>query len=189
MKVFIALLLFNLALALPNSPKVPKFIVQQDRSMSDIPNIDIVFPDGHEDRMILKRHYVADDDEDTQELNCNFLGHLEKDKDACLAVTGCPGQNMEFTIHSTHNIETNKYIMYPSGNVELVRTDSIHGPDIDSEEEYQTSKDRASGSKKCSRDDTSDCEPLPLTNELKMKVCIVPFHLQNVPFSNIISYV
>ena len=97
MKIFVAFALFNLTLALPNSKLAPKITVQQDRSPLTIPIIDILFPDGHEDKMILKRHFVTDEEKEKQELNCNFLGHLQNDREACLAVTGCPSQQMEFT--------------------------------------------------------------------------------------------
>ena len=169
MKIFIALSLINLTLAMPNSPNTPKITVQQDRSISTIPKIDIVFPNGHEDKMILKRHHVTENEEENQELNCNFLGHLEKDREACLAVTGCPGQEMEFTIHSRHNVETNKYVLLPSGNVE-----PIAGNQNDMVESITDPKllglDRASESS-CTINNITGCKPLPPTSEIKLKVC------------------
>ena len=91
--------------------------MDQDRSSFGIPRIDIVFPDGHEDQIVLQRHFVTDLQSD---LSCNYLGHLVKDKESCIAVTGCPGESMYFTIHSSHNFESNKFILYPSGVVETI---------------------------------------------------------------------
>ena len=59
--------------------------------MSSIPAIAMTFPDGITDHLILNQH----NDE------CNYLGHLEKDQDVCVAMTGCLGQDhVEFTILS-----------------------------------------------------------------------------------------
>ena len=148
----------------------PKITIHQDRSFSTIPKIGIIFPDGHEDRMILKRHFVTDDDIRLNKMNCNFLGRLEKDKNACLAVTGCPGQPMEFTIHSSHNIDTNKYVLHPSGVVEMVPASSTEDYANHLDNKYDMDLERASTC--CTRDDTSCCKPLPESNQLNLKVNI-----------------
>jgi len=60
-------------------------------SSNGIPGIDITMPDGSEDSLHLK-HAI---DEST----CAFRGHLRNDPQACVAVTGCPGQDpLEITI-------------------------------------------------------------------------------------------
>ena len=174
MKVFIAVTLFGLTLAAPNSQVPPNITVEHDRSLSAIPKIGIVFPDGHEDRMILKKHFVSDEERELDASNCNFLGRLEKDKEACLAVTGCPGEEMEFTIHSIHNVDTNKYVLHPSGNVELTLQadrpmDKIKFEDIPQLQELN----RASGT--CTLKDISGCKQLPPTNEIRLKASAKKF--------------
>ncbi len=37
-------------------------------------------------------------------LHCDFLGHLANEMEACVAMTGCPGEDdVSFTIFSKHN--------------------------------------------------------------------------------------
>ena len=92
----------------------------QDRSINEIPEIRIAFPDGHEDTLVLRRHTNTDLDRLISKPNCNFIGSLKNDRKACVAVTGCPGQDMDFTINSEHNTLTNLYRLKTSGKVELV---------------------------------------------------------------------
>ena len=189
MKVFVVVTLFGLTLALSNSQIAPKITVQQDRLTSSLPKIEITFPDGHKDRIVLKRHSVFNYKKKETGSECNFLGRLEKDRKACLAVTGCPGQEMKFTIHSKHNTETNKYVLHPSGNVEMVP--SSMKPTFDIFKDFQksniqnvTSLDRYMSSD-CNHDDTSGCKALPETMELKLKVVLntkkLSFNLKEFP--------
>ena len=99
---------------------MPVIRVSQDRTLTSIPEIQIVFPDGHADSLILHRHYVSDLERLESKPNCNYLGHLEKDLQACVAVTGCLGQDMELTINSKHNSVSNTYLLRKSGKVELI---------------------------------------------------------------------
>ena len=79
----------------------------------------ITFADGHEDKLILHRHIIFEVERTMDEqMNCNYLGHLEKDASACVAVTGCLGEDMELTINSKHNTKTNMYLLKKSGEVE-----------------------------------------------------------------------
>ena len=55
-------------------------------------------------------------------MHCNFIGHLAKESDACVAVTGCPGHEMEFTINSKHTGEHNKFILHENGEVEVIES-------------------------------------------------------------------
>ena len=68
--------------------------------------------------MVLNRHYSLKSDEINGEPNCNFIGHLEKDADSCVAVTGCPGEQMELTIHSKRNGLTSRLIHHDSGEIQ-----------------------------------------------------------------------
>ena len=80
--------------------------------MSAIPSIAMTFPNGITDHLILNQH----NDE------CNYLGHLEKDQDVCVAMTGCLGQDhVEFTILS-RTFENPHFLWHKDGSVEQLRT-------------------------------------------------------------------
>ena len=53
-----------------------------------IPEIDIVFPDGQMDSLVLERHFASPEARMAGEKHCNFFGHLKNDASACVAVTG-----------------------------------------------------------------------------------------------------
>ena len=92
------------------------------KSLDGIPNIDITFPDGHQDNFVLERHYMSETERMAQKMHCNFIGHLAKDTDACVAVTGCIGDEMEFTVNSKHAGESNKFVLRKNGELELVES-------------------------------------------------------------------
>ena len=104
-------------------------MVQQDRSSTSIPEIQITFPNGHQDNLILHKHYSSDLQKTRSKEHCNYLGHLEKDVKACVAVTGCIGDEMDFTITSKHNTFTTYYHMDKYGKVEAISRLSLknHG--------------------------------------------------------------
>ena len=113
--------------SVPHEPRQiqiePRITVKAPKTREGIPNIDIVFPDGHEDTMVLHRHYESPKARMAGELHCNFFGHLKNDPRACVAVTGCLGrENMEFTINSKHSIHTNMYILEKNGNLKLIES-------------------------------------------------------------------
>ena len=54
-----------------------------------------------------------------KKVTCNFFGQLENENTACVAVTGCPGEDMEFTIVSKHSNHVG-YILHKDGHLELV---------------------------------------------------------------------
>ena len=87
-------------------------------------NIDIDFPDGHKDRLILEKQpqsQISLRNKDLGIESCRYLGYLESDKKACVAMTGCYGnENLEFTINSEHSGSTNMYILNTNGQVEAV---------------------------------------------------------------------
>ena len=52
---------------------------------------------------------------------CHFSGHLEKDSEACVGMTGCIGsEDVEFTILSDHATCSGLYKWSKDGNVELM---------------------------------------------------------------------
>ena len=93
------------------------------RSVNYVPEIDIVFPNGHEDSLVLQRHYSNPEARMSGERHCNFFGHLRHDSKACVAVTGCyPEENMELTINSKHSTESNMFVLEKSGNLVAIES-------------------------------------------------------------------
>ena len=70
----------------------------------------------------MERHYASPEARIAGEEHCNFFGHLKNDASACVAVTGCYGEeDMEFTINS-RDLETNMYILRKNGNFEAIQS-------------------------------------------------------------------
>ena len=57
-----------------------------------------------------------------RKMHCNFIGHLAKDSTACVAVTGCPGKTMEFSINSKHARNSNRFVLHENGDIEIVES-------------------------------------------------------------------
>ena len=125
MKIALLLLSFFFAVAKPQElPKITINKTKPPRSINDngIPSIDITFPDGSQDHLVLERHYMCEADKMAKKMNCNFIGHLANEKEACVAVTGCPGERMEFTINSKHAGRGNRFILHQNGTMEKVES-------------------------------------------------------------------
>ena len=120
MKLALVILLPCLISAKPFG--LPEVNVKETRSANGIPAIDITFPDGFQDKLVLERHYMTEMDRMAQKMHCNFIGHLANEKEACVAVTGCPGERMEFTINSKHAGRGNRFILHQNGTMEKVES-------------------------------------------------------------------
>ena len=97
--------------------------VQETRSDGEVPSIDITFTNGVKDSMVLKRFYPTQESRMSRTTSCNFVGHLENEKSACISLTGCPGSNdLYFTINSKNSGSSNMYILKNSSEVELVES-------------------------------------------------------------------
>ena len=84
--------------------------------MDEVPTYDIIFPDGHEDTLILQR-FDARPKAKLAKKSCNFIGYLKNDP-ATVAVTGCYGQEtVTLSINSEHSFYTNIYELDINGNV------------------------------------------------------------------------
>merc|ERR1712062_37434 len=83
MKVTLILLLPCLIAAKPSG--LPEIRILETRSTNGIPAIDITFPDGFQDKLVLERHYMTEMDRMAQKMHCNFIGHLAIDAEACVA--------------------------------------------------------------------------------------------------------
>ena len=52
---------------------------------------------------------------------CRYLGHLEKEPSACVAMVGCPGvEKVEFTIFSENVVDSPAYVWNNEGSVKLI---------------------------------------------------------------------
>ena len=105
---------------------LPKITVRQERSLYDIPEIAITFPDGRHDELILEKHFPNDEAGLENKEHCNYFGHLKNDLDACVAVTGCYGQDdLDFTIMSEHISGPNMFVLEKDGQVRAVENDAV----------------------------------------------------------------
>ena len=81
------------------------------------PILHVAFPNGHTDRMILQHFYS----ENENVAGCNYFGSLEKEVDACVAMTGCIGsEDVSFTIMSKHSPATGMFKWNRDGSVEVL---------------------------------------------------------------------
>ena len=73
--------------------------------------------------MVLERFYSSEKERSAQIPNCNFFGHLARDEDSCVAVTGCPGSEaLEFTINSKHSRPSNMFVLQRNGTLEVIES-------------------------------------------------------------------
>lgn len=133
MKIVIALALLGLASAKSDPERLPSFKVFQDKSLGGIPDIEITFANGHVDRMVLERFYSNEVERQARKLTCNFFGHLQNERTACVAVTGCPGQDdLEMTILSEHSGSQSMIVLHKDNSVEVIeKDDQITGEGIE----------------------------------------------------------
>ncbi len=98
----------------------PEFTLVKNRADNGAPWVKVRFSDGYTDTLILEKHFNSEEDELTKAENeeCNFIGHLAREKSACVAMTGCPGtEDVEFTIFSAHAHESPLYKWAKNGSV------------------------------------------------------------------------
>ena len=99
-----------------------RFSLLEERSKDSSPNVLVTFPDGYTDRLVLRKHFFNEKDRMEDESHCNYLGHLAKETDACVAMTGCLGfDDVELTIMSTHAIGSNGFVWSKEGDVHMVK--------------------------------------------------------------------
>ena len=101
---------------------LPDVHIKESKSLNGIPAIGVTFSDGFQDQFVLERHYMTEMDRTLQKVHCNFIGHLAKDTEACVAVTGCPGEKMEFSINSKNALRSNRFIIHENGEMENIES-------------------------------------------------------------------
>ena len=145
----------------------------QEGTTDGIPDLRITFPDGHEDRLVLHRFYASKEEELSRSLNCNFLGHLENEGAACVAVTGCPGQDkLQLTINSMHNDVSNMYVLHENGEVEVIEVNKdskVNGMRADGElDDTNEAQHILDIEEECAMN--GNCNAMPPAQLLRLKV-------------------
>ena len=103
-----------------------RFSLIDGESRSSSPNIIVTFPDGHSDRIKLGRHFYNDKDRLADKNDCRYFGHLENEREACVAMTGCLGsEDILFTIMSAHAPDSNHFLWTKEGHVDILDQSKI----------------------------------------------------------------
>ena len=92
------------------------------------PTINVTFSDGYMDTIVLWKHYS--NKEQTRSIesdkDCNYLGHLLHEKESCVAMTGCVGQeDLVFTIMSPHATDSSHFVWTKEGEIHTVELEPI----------------------------------------------------------------
>ena len=94
----------------------------EERSLNGVPRIAIEFSDGYKDSLVLNKYHANDQDRIANNDHCNFIGHLENENEACVAMTGCLGsEDVHFTVLSAHASESPMFKWTKEGSVEIIQ--------------------------------------------------------------------
>ena len=89
---------------------MPSFSLVEERSINGIPLVEVTFPDGSSDFLVLNKY---------QGMDGHFIGHLRNEPEACVAMVNHPN-HVELTIFSNRILGSPMYKWNGNGNVELV---------------------------------------------------------------------
>merc|ERR1712086_1169862 len=111
-----------------SGPKeTPSFVLVEERSLNGSPSIAVTFPDRYQDTLVLNKFYANEQNRMASKERCHYIGHLENEVTACVAVTGCVGsQDVQFTILSKHARKSSTFKWSKDGNVEDMKN-AAHG--------------------------------------------------------------
>ena len=90
---------------------MPTFTLIQGRSNHEIPLVHVNFIDGSSDYLVLYKY---------EDLDRHFIGHLENDPEACVAMV-CHPEHSELTILSDRIIGSPMYKWNSNGSVEIIQ--------------------------------------------------------------------
>ena len=126
MAFFQILIIFSISITstMAKPASITNFSLVSESFPDRIPRVEVTFADGFTDTLILRRY---SSNKKFTEVNCNFVGHLAKEKDALVAMTGCLGEeDVELTIQSVRASPSNSWIWTKEGNVEaLISTSKV----------------------------------------------------------------
>ena len=77
---------------------MPSFSLVEERSINGNPLVEVTFPDGSSDFLVLNKYQGMDE---------HFIGHLRNEPEACVAMVNHP-EHTEFTIMSERAIGENR---------------------------------------------------------------------------------
>merc|ERR1712088_634146 len=102
----------------------------EERSSDRLPFVSVTFPDGYQDNLVLSRFDANDEDRMANNEHCNYIGHLENEPEACVAMTGCSGsEDVHLTIISKHMQRSSMFTWKKDGSVEVIdKKNGLHGP-------------------------------------------------------------
>ena len=89
---------------------LPSFSLIEERTLNGTPLVEVIFPDGTSDNLVLNKY---------EDMEGHFIGHLENEPDACVAMVNHP-EHAELTILSNRVVGSTMYKWYNNGDVELV---------------------------------------------------------------------
>merc|ERR1712038_1212110 len=132
MKLFVVLSLIAVASAAQLKahwePLETIFTLVEERSSNGSPTVKVTFSDGYTDTLVLSRYHSSEEDRIAGVEECHFIGHLEKEVDACVAMTGCVGsEDVDLTILSTHAIGSSMFRWAKDGKVEIIESPFENG--------------------------------------------------------------
>ena len=93
-----------------------------DKSLDGPPSIEIVFPDGYKDTLVLEKFYGNDEDKKAKLDRCHYIGHLANESESGVAMTGCvKSEDVELTILSSHSKACQIFKWTKNGKVEIIK--------------------------------------------------------------------
>ena len=99
----------------------PKFTLL-DKSLDGTPSIEIEFPDGYKDTLVLKKFYGNDEDKMAKLDRCHYIGRLANESESGVAMTGCvKSEDVEFTILSNHSKACQIFKWRKNDEVEIIK--------------------------------------------------------------------
>ena len=117
-----SILFCTLLFVAPSLGSLPQFQLSGTNAETGAPVVDVTFPDGFRDTLMLSYHYSHVDDRSVpKESHCTFFGTMKSEKTACVAMTGCVGsEDVELTLNSKRAGKSNMFLWKRNGNVQLV---------------------------------------------------------------------
>jgi len=162
--------------------KSTNFALVEERSANGSPTVTVTFPDGYTDTLVLNRYYSSEEDRMAGAEDCHFIGHLAKEQDACVAMTGCVGsEDIDFTIMSSHATKSAMFKWSKDGHVEVIESPFKNGnarsdmlergddgweQDLDEMEEPEIEAAEMAIEELCTG---SSCASVPATNLLQIR--------------------
>lgn len=94
-----------------------------NRGASESPRVTVRFSNGVKDTLVLYRYYSNEEQRLARTEKCHFVGHLANEREACVALTGCPGdEDVDLTILSKHSTVTSMFKWNKDGSVDIIES-------------------------------------------------------------------